>query len=227
MQRSRPNKLNIRNVAKPLKYKKRKQQGRIPYSAMAKQVTSDMARIYKMFNTEQKYQDYTGATVQGTTLTLALINGLSQGTTSTTRLGDTIRTTSIELNLRCAIATTSTTGYVLFRFIIIRDLQPNGANFTAGQLLNTPTNVLSPLTMSTCKRFVWIDDQIITLDLNGPEAYTHRRVYNIDFHPEYGLGNAGTIADISKEALYLCFLSDDNVNQPSYSYWARLHFIDN
>ncbi len=220
--------LNIGNVAKPKRRRAKKNSGkRIPYSAVAKQITQDVSSLYRMFNTELKYQDYTGATVQGTTMTITLINGLVQGTTSTTRLGDTTRVSMLELNLRSAIATTSTTGYAIFRVMVVRDNQPNGATFSAGNLLNTPTNVLSATTMSNCKRFNVIDDQMFVLDLNGPEAFLYRKVYNIDFHPEYGLGNAGTIADISKNALFLVFLSDDNVNQPSYSYWARLHFIDN
>lgn len=223
---ARPKRLNIKNVAKPVRRRK-KRNGRIPYSAMVRQVGNDVARIYSMFNTELKYQDYIGSSVQGTTMTQVLVNGLTQGTTSTTRLGDTIRVKTVELNMRISISTTSTLGYVTFRVLLLRDTQPNGATFGPGNYLNTPTNVLSTITMAQCKRFHTVDDQMFIMDSNGPQAVLYRRVYNIDFHPEYGLGNAGTIADLSKDALFLCFLSDDNTNQPGYSYWTRLHFIDN
>ncbi len=222
-------KLNLRNVANPVKKRKgrRNKNKRIPYSKIGAQVLSDVNSIRKMFNTELKYNDSVATTTVGTTFTIYLLNALTQGTTSTTRLGDTIRASRLQLNISCNINTASTTGYVDFRIFVIRDLQPNGATFAAASYLQAPTNVLSPINMAQCKRFVTIDDQIFTLDLQGPEAYTYRKVYELNFHPEYGLGNAGTVADISKDALFLAVLSNDNTNMPGYTFYSRFQFIDN
>ncbi len=228
MNKSKPIKLNIGNVAKPVKRRRlRTKKKRIPYADMLNQVSGDVSRLFKLFNTEQKYMDYSGSGTQGTAMSIILINGLSQGTTSTTRLGDTIRTTMLELNIRMSVNILSTVGYVVFRVFTIVDLQPNGSTFINSQYLNTPGNVLSAINLPNCKRFNTLDDEMFTLDLNGPNAFVYRRVYNIDIHPEYGLGNAGTIADISKNALFLLLLADDNVNLAGYSYWVRLHYIDN
>ena len=43
----------------------------------------------------------------------------------------------------------------------------------------------------------------------------------------YGLGNVGTIADISENAYYFISIGDDPVNSVSTSVNVRLRYIDN
>jgi hypothetical protein len=227
MKSNRP-KLNLTNTTNAIgKRRKASKKKRIPYSKIGSQVLGDINSIRKMFNTELKYMDTTASATVGTTGTNTLINGLVQGTTSTTREGDTVKISRIQVNFTCSINPSSTVGYVDFRYFLVRDLQPNGVGFTNAQYLNSPNNVLSCINMPYSKRFITMDDQIFTLDANGPQAYTYRKVYERELHVEYGLGNAGTVADIAKESIYLIVLSNDNTNQPAYSFFVRIQFIDN
>jgi hypothetical protein len=226
---SKSNALNIKNVAKPKRNRKsRKGSKRIPYSKIGSQIFQDVASLRKLLNTELKFIDIINtAQSVGTTYSLFLMNGLTQGATVNEREGDTVKFSRLQNNVRFSINPSSVLGFVCVRALVVIDHQPNGAVFTASVLMGSTTNILSPINNTWCKRFTILSDEIITLSLNGPETFVWRHVQNLNLHTEYGLGNAGTIADISNNSLYFVIVSDDNTNMPTYDYWFRLQYVDN
>lgn len=191
-----------------------------------------------MLNTEQKYIDLTAQTPGPSSAgDFVLLNPLSQGTSAHERVGDQVRFKSIDVRLAMA----NTVDAVIWcRTMIIRDNQPNGAVPTVANLLeDTGGAIQSFRNLDYGKRFkVYYDnvhcfkatstgycDQPSFVSIHVDLYNTKKQ--NIPNITEYGLGNAGTIADISKGAYYLFVITNTATNQPIYSFNSRMKYIDN
>ncbi len=119
-------------------------------------------------------------------------------------------------------------GTVVRRLIVI-DKQPNQATFPIINLLNTgvslPNYALRELTHR--KRFVILKDDRIFLSQTGPQIAEFPDYYSkIDMITNYD-GNAGTIADIPSNALFVVFVSSEATNVPTIQHATRVRYIDN
>jgi len=179
-----------------------------------------------MGNIEDKYNDVSSlATSLGTTPTQVLLNGLSQGTTAVTRIGQSIKTVNLEVTLTVSVDNVSTEPQYV-RWVIVRDDQCNGSAFSSTTYW-VSNSVYSFTNVSADDRFYTYKDEIVCVSPNGPEGYIHRSVIPLSFHTKYNSGNAGTIADIYKGSLYFMAISSDNTNTPELSANFRLWFVDN
>lgn len=230
MQRSNPKRNLRRSNQQPV----RKGRKRISYLAAGRQLKGDVAKVMSylpalkaLINVEDKYIDTQSlATSVGTTPTQILLNGCTQGTTPNTRVGISIKCVNLEVILTYKIDDAATATPTNLRSVIVRDLQCNGATFGATTYW-VSANYYSFTNVSNQQRFYTFYDEIITLSPNGPESLVARAVIPLGFHVDYGSGNAGTIADISTNALIWMCVSDDNVNTPSVDANFRLWFVDN
>lgn len=176
-------------------------------------------------NVERKYSDVNATTTYSSTPTLTLLNGLSLGTTSETRNGQSIKMVSMQLRMTGSINASATTTQV--RFIIFRDRQANAAAPTAANLLENSTGINSPLNLDYGKRFkVYIDKEFM-MSLNGTAALRYEKYMKVIFHVDYNTGNTGTIADITTNSLYILIMSDQATNTPTIAWYFRMRYIDN
>lgn len=158
---------------------------------------------------------------------MVLLNGLVNGTTNVTRIGDRISITSVQTRGTINLPVGNLTA-CMWRVIIFRDLQTNGAAPVYTDILDTSvitTTVHAPYNQDNSDRFRIISDKTGVLNSNrnqvtnlagadttttsvGSLGVKYKLKWSLNFPTIYGLGNAGTVADISKNSIYILFLSD-------------------
>lgn len=190
-------------------------------------------KALSMLNSEEKHKDTVYSfTVQTNTADLTLLNGLIQGTTNVTRVGDDVRFSSLFLRLACSHNAVGNAAQYI-RYVIFRDNQTNGAAPAVANVLENPTDFLSPLNLDYSRRFEILKDGVFCLTDQGSEA-KYKKLY-IDLKAknkkhmhktDYGLGNAGTVADISTGSYYMLTMAD-GANGPSLGFTSRMRYIDN
>lgn len=198
---------NVNQVDYRGKRKKRRGNKRIAYRDVAKQLYGDIMYIKSQLNSEDKYIDTTsGGYTQTNTATLVLLNGLSLGTTATTRTGQSIKAVDLQYNFVLACNTAATNSYL--RVIIFRDESPNTAAPTASNLLNSGGNFLSPRNVAYNERFHVFYDNLFCVCVNGPSNKVECGIKSLGFHTSFNTGDTGLISDITKNSLYVLFLRD-------------------
>lgn len=197
----------------------------ITYGQIGQKIWRDVRWLKSVINVEKKYLDTAVASnAINNTLTRILLNGMQQGTTAITRLGQSIKCASSFL--RCYLTMNASATTTIFRIMLVKDKQPNGNTFNPGDLLTAPGEIQSPILIGSSRRFKVIHDKMFRLDTNKLNQ-EYKMFKKLSFHVEYNTGNAGTIADIPTNAYFLCFMSDQAVNTPNVDYYHRLRFIDN
>jgi hypothetical protein len=175
-----------------------------------------------------KAVDVVTASAVNTTGVLVLLNGLAPGTAINQRLGQRTHFTSGALDVNSTV--TATTGTDQFsRFLVVLDKQPNGAAFAITDVL-TAVSVIAPINLSNRNRFVVYVDQKFHLNASaepGSQKSFHCRMPA--FVTSYNTGTAGTIADITTNALYFVAIGDNvaGVTAASDTIVSRLFFRDN
>jgi len=178
-----------------------------------------------LFNTEDKYQDIAITTTVDNSGLVTLLNGLTQGTTVSTRIGDSVKWVNITVSWSLTISVSAATTFV--RIILFRDKQCDGAapNTFVNLLMSASYDALYNPVYSN--RFVVIYDNKVGLNTGDDQVYVGDRSFNQTFHTRYGLGNAGTIADIATNSCYLALISDQPTNRPAFLANIRVMFVDN
>lgn len=156
-----------------------------------------------------------------------LLNGFVQGNANSTRIGDQVTSTSIQMKGNITMPSVATiTTPTTWRIIVFRDMQSNGVAPTAAMLLDVSTIThyyIAPYNSDYTHRFRVIFDKRGTINPNyvgtfnvatGVTTAQSQTIQKISFKRRIGfsvyngLGNAGTIADIAKNAIYVLLISD-------------------
>lgn len=197
----------------------------ITYGAIGRKIWSDVNRLKRFVNTEKKYLDVNASSQTMTnTGTLALLNGLALGSSASARLGQSIKMFDLFINGHIAINTASTA--VQVQVLVLLDTQANAA---APSITNVFTSA-EPTALrliGTGVRFRILMRRRLTLSINGTESVQFKRRIPLGQHVRYNSLNNGTIADINTNSLYFFYSSDQGVNYPTITYYARMRFIDN
>lgn len=121
-----------------------------------------------------------------------LLNGLTQGTSGSQRVGRQIFMTTMQFYI-------STGG--INRFLIVYDKQCNGSALSATDIFQDSTDIFSPYSFSNRERFCYLYDSLYdtTPELSPVNRQLH---FPIKKYTTYNAGNAGTIADIATGSLY-------------------------
>lgn len=179
---------------------------------------------------EWKYSDVLVNHDVNTATALTLLNGLVPGTGATQRIGQKIVIKSIEIRVRVQV---DPNGGVrqLVRWMVVMDRQANGAAPTLAQILNvnTPYGLRN---LENRKRFKIILDNVkylAPLNQEGDGCYYH--VYFKFRKPlivEYNAGNAGTVADIVSNSLYMFSVGDQAAGNGDavLASYCRLRYTD-
>lgn len=172
-----------------------------------------------------------------------LLNGVVQGTTETTRLGEEIKPTSLQLRGTIFGTTSATQADFEVRIIVFWDRQSNGVAPTAAQLLDLTTITQAyhaPYNRDYQERFtvLWdhnIHNQFNTWTGSGTVLAATSKGYSkyikLNRKVMYGLANGGTIADIATNSLYLLTTQSTAAGTGSpvaaqHVYGARVNFRD-
>lgn len=188
---------------------------------------------------ELKFSDNIGSGAITSTATMSAF-GVAAGSTLTTRIGNEIRLRSFQG--RVAIrANANATGAVFYRIIFGIDWENQGAAPTAAQVLEVPSNFLSPLNLSTTRgRFKVIWDKVIpvgpgavvasipagTIQMNQADnAIKHLRLYKRLRNKQTYSGTNAT--DVSIGTPFMLQMSDVVVGvAPTVSTYFRTKFTD-
>ncbi len=197
------------------------------YGMGLKQLGRDVMKLKGLINTEFKFENTNTDITVTTTALLTLVNGLSRGTDDQDRDGAQVRWKSIQCS-GCIKIHQSQTSSILRRIIFI-DLQPNAAVPTAVDLLDLsaadPINAFRNLDQR--KRFVILKDSKLVVSITGNQEAKFPDFYKkIDMKTIYE-GNAGTIADINSNSIFILFVSNNATSAPTLTHSTRLRFIDN
>lgn len=201
-----------------------KGRGRIAYGKVASQVAGDVRWLMSVINVEDKYVDsvFSGAFAAG--YAGQLLNGLSLGTSSITRNGQSVKCVGIEFRYNVVYNVLSTAPS-LSRVILFIDKQPNAVAPTFTDVYTNDVN--APRTVSYVDRFTILFDDYITLNFCSDQIVYRHHTFNQNWHEEFNTGNAGTIADITKNSLYIAYFSAAGANFPVLNYYSRYVFTDN
>lgn len=183
---------------------------------------------------ELKVCDVSGATIQALSSgAVTLINGVSQGTDYTNRIGRKILVKSLfmRFNIYPNSAISQPTGD-LIRVLLLCDYQPNGAAPTTTDILQT-ADYLSPLNLNNRDRFkVWYD-KYISMEASyypsflltaGSPAMHFRQVFKKMSMEVINSGSGATVGSIQTGAMYIFVISKSTGTL--YDFNTRVRFID-
>lgn len=180
---------------------------------------------------------------------ILLLNGMMQGLPNTNRVADRVTFTSIQIR-GLIDASSNVAGKTAWRLIVFRDIAPNGLAPGANNLLDVTTITSyfnAPYNQDFSDRFRVIMDKrgiinpnvIATSTLGGGVTTTTNTVlgvsqkvklkWKLNFITNYGLGNAGTIADISRNSVYALLISDKTTASgvgPVLTFGTRMYYKD-
>lgn len=209
-----------------LRRKRRRRMGRIKkYKRAGLQLYRDVKMLKNFINTEFGYNDGHSSSTVDNNGTFVLFNGLTKGDDAFNREGRSVRFKSLQLKLTGLINGSATD--TRLRFILFIDKSPQGTQPPNSELLELNTNYIdSYRNLAFRKRFVILKNWVVLLDSNDPhQEISHYQ--RIDLKTIYNGGNAGGIADIESNALYMYVVSDETVNTPGVVVSYRVRFIDN
>jgi len=196
------------------------------YSRAGQQALRDINYVRRFINTEIHYIDVAATSeVSSTTATFVLLNGVTLGDTAILRTGDSIKMDGCSIRYFMSIGGVASLSFE--RVMIVMDKQSNQAVFPIANLLNA-TTVVSPYVPESKDRFVVLHDKSYKLALNENFGEIDEANIGVQSHVDYALGaNAGTVADILTNSLYLVHFSNQAVNTVTLTYYVRTWFIDN
>jgi len=157
---------------------------------------------------------------------LQLMNGISQGTSATTRIGRRVMIKSIYLRYWCTTAS-NTTGSTPIRLMIVFDKQSNTVAPTAAEVL-VADSIVSPNNLSNSRRFVTLMDKMLQLDTAGPNSANLEFYKKCNLEVQYNTVNGGAIGDIQTGSLYLFVWSNGTLGtaSPTGNVYTRIRFED-
>lgn len=187
---------------------------------------------------ERKFLDVT--VVDDTSInedgTFILLNGMAQGTSQSTRVGNKMTMTSIQCRYNVYNGTTQTNS-VPVRILIIYDTQTNALAPAVNDILSDTTaarRVTSPMNLANRDRFkiihehTWVPGHYIDpVDSIGFQDFN--KIYKkIRLDTIFNNTSGGTVADIQTGSLYCLILADSaaGTGSPRWQATFRLRYID-
>lgn len=169
-----------------------------------------------------------------TGMQLTLLNGVAQGTDFTQRIGR--KTLMKSLLVRWGVTNNGVGGDGsgdIMRLMVIYDMQSNSAAPSAGDILQSASDVYSPLNLNNRDRFKVLFDRNITLNsfvatvtptVQGAPGPKFIKIYKkINLETIFS-GTGSTIGSISTGSIYLCALAGST--EYSSQFYSRVRYVD-
>lgn len=204
----------------------KKKAGRMQvYGSAITQLKADVSSILRVLNVEEKHNDVINSAVAMTgNWQIALMNGLTTGTSAVTRIGQSVKCSGIECRFYGTLNAAATVPEIV-RLVIFIDKE---CDTTAPTPLNIFTNsVISPRVDGYMDQYRVLYDSVFVMSPTGTETWVSDFIANQQWHVSYNTGNAGTIADIVTNSLYFMFVSNAAANFSTINYNLRFIYIDN
>ncbi len=195
------------------------------YGSAYGQLKRDIGWLMSVVNVEDKYLDVAGPTTLSGAWQLALLNACVLGTSATTRTGQSIKMVAWEFKWFLTIDAAST-AVQSARIVVFLDKQCNAAAPTPATDIY-PATVASMRVVAQIPRFTIIYDEWMVLDPNAPSGVNASVSKPLQVHVSFNTTNGGTVADITKNSMYLMVLSDAGASFPTLVWTSRVVFVDN
>ena len=194
--------------------KSRAQRVKAHRTGMKMAQTAMNRRVYKAtMAPETKFNDIFLAATASTSCAFQLMNGLVQGVTQLTRIGNKVQCKGIEV--RGSVYTGATPNNSTMRIGVLIDFQADGSAPTQNDVWNAAggggTAVYAHRNINSTERYKIIKDEMISTSAAGPSVQNFVWHLPADVVTKYNTGNAGTIADIETGSVYFYYWSDDIV----------------
>lgn len=189
---------------------------------LARKAAQGVYYLKGLVNSEMLHNQQIGSTTVSSTGLVTLLNGMSQGDTSSARTGNSVlmRNVHLRLVLTQAPAAIST----IYRVMLILDKQQVGdTSPTISDILES-ASPLSPLATASTGRFKVMKNWFFTTDDDKAQTKIITHYKDFRFHTRYN-GIANT--DIQKNGLYLVLISDQATNIPTLNYSWKVGYHDN
>lgn len=163
-----------------------------------------------------------------TTGAVGLLNGAVPGTAFAERVGRLVQNLSLEINVY-SFATPATGTDQTHRFMIVQDLQPNGAALTIANVLTAATVQDFPNLYYQHRFKILLDRKIY---LNAAAETGTGKLWSwrckLPFVTQYNNGTAGTVADIATNSIYCLAIGDVAAGNAAgvEHVHARVRFVD-
>lgn len=157
-----------------------------------------------------------------------LLNGCTQGSDATNRIGRKINIKSLYVRWEAHAGTTTTQGSPV-RVIIAYDKQANAGAFGKTDLL-LADDVLSPNNLSNRDRFVVLYDELSDTVANNAKPTVCGTCYKkLNLETLFNSGNAGTIGDIQTGSIYIMAAwhgTSVGTANGAFNFRSRIRFVD-
>ncbi len=179
---------------------------------------------------EVKYLRDVGVTAQIPIAGAAIVDGfgpyMAQGDGASTREGNEITVKSIAMKFNVKLTALEADGTTV-RLMIVYDRDPEGADAVVTDMLFADNLLSSYKNVGSNKgRFQFLADRIITFDSVQGE-WNDKFWLKKDLNIEYGLGNAGTVADLAKGNFLVVGMSKGNAAAINIDFSFKFMYTDN
>lgn len=160
-----------------------------------------------------------------------LINGITQGTTANQRVGRKITLESVMVRFY-AIASTGNGIAPNIRWMLVYDREPDGSVPLPAPTILTEDSINGVNNIVEGDRFMILHDEYQQRADSGCSTYEPAGKFFKKFSPPlemtYDNVATGTIADISKGALYImaCTIADAHATATQFRYLSRVRYTD-
>lgn len=193
---------------------------------------------------EMKYKDTMAATTATATGNFMCIGAVARGDEAFERSGRQITVKSVQVRyiVRCPTNTVPTASqpFNCVRMMLFVDRQANASTPTLAQLLTDSTAgqaCASNYNPEYKRRFYFLADQVVssvpsfmTAASTGPTSAYRQILRFMNLKVEFNNGDAGTVADINTNAIWLVVLGDHALlgagSDPNVQVSARVSFTD-
>lgn len=188
---------------------------------LAKKAASGVVKYY--LNPEYKFLDWTNTTISPTSPEVyGDPSWLAAGTSETTRTGNTVKFTSIQMHFSLTKATVAT--QTIVRLVLVSDISSNGVAPAYTDVFSS-TSPLAFVNKNNGRRFHILMDRLVTLDSSYPQKI-FRFYKKLQHHVKY-LGNNASDAALGQGAIFFMCCSNESTNAPLVSTRSRVRFLDN
>lgn len=198
------------------------------YGQIFSKLYHDVGVLKRYVNTEKKVIDNNLTLVPNNTVgTVSCLNAVAQGDGNNQRDGSSIKMLSVQLKGDITIDSLATRSRVRVLLLLTHDADGAIPTLSAGtgQVLSA-LDIYAYYNKDTIHKFNILWDHTWCLDSDARDRVKFNKYFKLSQKVRYD-GTGGANTDLSKNAIYCLFLSDEGANIPSIHMLTRMTFVDN
>lgn len=196
--------------------------GNMSVAQLAAYAAKGVSMMKGIINSELKRYDAVFNLNPGQVASVNVLTATAQGDDADNRDGNSILGKYLSFRMDGVMNTNATE--TVIRIMVFVDTQNQGALPSASEVLQSPSNTLSPLNIDNTQRFTILLDKYILLSDNGDRVIVRKFYVPLNFHLRYTGSAASTY---NKNNIFMLTQSDEATNTPVVNIYSRLAFYDN